>query len=100
MRQLWVEQYRPTNKEDYVFKDEKQRKQIDKWLSSGALPHMLLSGSPGTGKCLAAETMVKVRLTAEIDGVMQAVEHTLPIIEVFRAYSAENIEYETPEEVI
>lgn len=100
MRQLWVEQYRPTNKEDYVFKDEKQRKQIDKWLSSGALPHMLLSGSPGTGKCLAAETMVKVRLTAEIDGVMQTVEHTMPIIEVFRAYSAENIEYETPEEVI
>ena len=37
MKQLWVEQYRPKSKDDYVFKDDKQRKQIDNWLKGGAL---------------------------------------------------------------
>lgn len=58
MRQLWSEKYRPRHIKDYVFKDEKQKKQIAKWIEGGALPHMLLSGSPGTGK----STLVKVLL--------------------------------------
>ncbi|HEY6437342.1 MAG TPA: AAA family ATPase, partial [Ignavibacteriaceae bacterium] len=36
----------------------KQKSQIQKWSASGALPHMLLSGSPGTGK----STLIKVLL--------------------------------------
>ena len=58
MRQLWTESYRPKGLDGYVFKDTKQRKQIDQWLSQGALPHMLLSGAPGTGK----STLIKVLL--------------------------------------
>jgi DNA polymerase III delta prime subunit len=58
MKQLWVEKYRPPGLDGYVFKDERQRKQIDQWLKEGALPHMLLSGSPGTGK----STLIKVLL--------------------------------------
>lgn len=58
MRELWTELYRPKGLDGYVFKDRKQRTQIDKWLESGALPHMLLSGSPGTGK----STLIKVLL--------------------------------------
>jgi DNA polymerase III delta prime subunit len=58
MKQLWTESYRPKGIDGYVFKDEKQRKQIDKWSKGGALPHMLLSGSPGTGK----STLIKVLL--------------------------------------
>ncbi len=58
MKELWSEKYRPKNIKDYVFKDEKQKKQIAKWIEGGALPHMLLSGSPGTGK----STLVKVLL--------------------------------------
>lgn len=58
MKELWTEKYRPKKISDYVFKDEKQKKQIAKWISSGALPHMLLSGSPGTGK----STLIKVLL--------------------------------------
>ena len=58
MRQLWSEKYRPRHIKDYVFKDTKQKKQIEQWISSGALPHMLLSGSPGTGK----STLMKVLL--------------------------------------
>lgn len=59
MKQLWTEVYRPTKVKDYVFKDVKQSKQIANWIAGGALPHMLLSGSPGTGK----STLIKVLLS-------------------------------------
>jgi DNA polymerase III delta prime subunit len=58
MKELWVEKYRPPTLDGYVFKDKNQKKQIERWISGGALPHMLLSGSPGTGK----STLIKVLL--------------------------------------
>jgi replication factor C small subunit len=58
VKELWTEKYRPPLLDGYVFKDQRQRKLIDKWLTQGALPHMLLSGSPGTGK----STLIKVLL--------------------------------------
>lgn len=58
MKNLWTETYRPTSIKDYVFKDEKQKRQIDKWLTDGALPHMLLSGAPGTGKTTLAKVLL------------------------------------------
>jgi replication factor C small subunit len=58
VKELWVEKYRPYKLDGYVFKDKNQRKQIDRWIAEGALPHMLLSGSPGTGK----STLVKALL--------------------------------------
>lgn len=59
MKELWTELYRPKSIKEYVFKDQKQKRQIEKWISDGALPHMLLSGAPGTGKT----TLAKVLLT-------------------------------------
>jgi DNA polymerase III delta prime subunit len=58
MKKLWSEKYRPSGLAGYVFKDGKQKKQIEQWISQGALPHMLLSGAPGTGK----STLVKILL--------------------------------------
>jgi len=58
MKQLWVEQYRPNNVNDYVFRDSKQRKQIEGWIAEGALPHLLFSGAPGTGKTTLAKVLL------------------------------------------
>jgi replication factor C small subunit len=58
MKELWTEKYRPNGIKDYVFKDQKQKKQIEKWLAEGALPHMLLSGAPGTGKTTLAKVLL------------------------------------------
>lgn len=58
MQELWTELYRPKGLAGYVFKDAKQKQQIEQWVSQGALPHMLLSGSPGTGKSTLIKSLL------------------------------------------
>ena len=57
-KELWVEKYRPSTVKDYVFKDETQRKQVQNWISDGGIPHLLFSGSPGTGKTTIAKVLI------------------------------------------
>jgi len=61
MKKLWVEAYRPKTIEDYVFKDEHQRKQIQTWIKDESIPHLLFSGSAGIGKTTMA--LIIYRLT-------------------------------------
>jgi len=58
MKELWVEKYRPKSVSDYVFRDEKQKKQVKSWVESGAIPHLLFSGAAGTGKTTLAKVLL------------------------------------------
>jgi replication factor C small subunit len=56
--QLWVEKYRPNTIEEYVFVDERQKQQVQGWLQEESIPHLLLSGDPGTGKTTLAKVLI------------------------------------------
>ena len=58
MKQLWVEKYRPTTVDGYVFVDDNQRKQVQAWIKNGSIPQLLFSGSPGTGKTTLAKMLI------------------------------------------
>jgi len=58
MKELWVEKYRPTKIADYVFRDNAQKKQVQSWLDSKAIPHLLFSGAAGTGKTTLAKVLL------------------------------------------
>ena len=55
---LWVEKYRPQSVSDYVFVDERQKQQVEGWIANGTIPHLLLSGDPGTGKTTLAKVLI------------------------------------------
>lgn len=67
MKQLWVEQYRPDTINGYVFTDPAQRQTVETWVNQGSIPHLLLSGSPGTGKTTLAKILIKALNVDEYD---------------------------------
>jgi replication factor C small subunit len=59
MKQLWVEAYRPSDVDGYVFRDEAQRTQVKQWIKEGVIPHLLFSGAAGIGKTTLAKILIK-----------------------------------------
>lgn len=55
---LWTEKYRPSKTVDYVFVDDRQKAQVEKWIKNGEIPNLLLSGEPGTGKTTLAKVLI------------------------------------------
>lgn len=58
MKELWVEKYRPSKIDGYVFRDAHQRKQVETWIKDKSIPHLLLSGSAGIGKTTLAKILI------------------------------------------
>ena len=58
MKELWVEKYRPNTVDGYVFVDQAQREQVQQWIKDGSIPHLMLSGSAGTGKTTLAKLLI------------------------------------------
>ena len=67
MHDLWVEKFRPKTIEEYVFRDEEQKHQVQGWIDSGAIPHLLFSGAPGVGKTTLAKVLLNELKVNEYD---------------------------------
>lgn len=58
MKELWVEKYRPKTVDEYVFRDDNQRQQVQSWIKNKSIPHLLFSGSAGIGKTTLAKVLL------------------------------------------
>jgi DNA polymerase III delta prime subunit len=70
MKELWVEKYRPSTLDGYVFKDEHQKSQIESWIKEGSIPHLLFSGNAGVGKTTLAKILVNMLNVQDSDVLM------------------------------
>jgi len=57
MKELWVEKYRPSKLDGYVFRDNHQKSQVESWVKQGTIPHLLFSGNAGIGKTTLAKIL-------------------------------------------
>jgi len=55
---LWVEKYRPSAIEDYIFHDGHQRASFEVMIANKTIPHLLLSGVQGSGKTTIARILI------------------------------------------
>lgn len=56
---LWVEKYRPTKLDDYIFQDSALKNFVEKSITNKSIPHLLLTGVQGTGKTTLAHLLLR-----------------------------------------
>jgi len=66
LNQIWTEKYRPRSVSDYVFVDTEVQNQVEHWISTKSIPHLLLYGPAGTGKTTLAKVLVN---ELEVDSI-------------------------------
>jgi len=67
MKELWVEKYRPSTIDGYVFRDNHQKEQIQSWIKQKSIPHLLFSGSAGIGKTTLAKILFNESEVNDLD---------------------------------
>jgi replication factor C small subunit len=67
MIELWTDKYRPKTVDGYVFRDTKQQSQVKRWIADKSIPHLLLSGTAGTGKTSMARMLIHELGVEEMD---------------------------------
>lgn len=58
VQELWVEKYRPKTVDEYVFRDQRLKNQVETWIQEKTIPHLLLYGPAGTGKSSLARILI------------------------------------------
>lgn len=58
IKKLWVEAYRPSTLDEYIFQNPEQKKQFTQMIQAREIPHLLLSGPQGTGKTSMSKMLV------------------------------------------
>lgn len=58
MKDIWVEKYRPRTVNEYVFKNQSHKRQVENWVTDKSIPHLLFAGSAGTGKTTLARVLI------------------------------------------
>jgi DNA polymerase III delta prime subunit len=66
-KRLWVQSYRPATLEGYVFQSEQQKEQLTRLAGSGDIPHLLLTGTQGSGKTTLALILINALEVDEVD---------------------------------
>lgn len=67
MKELWTEKYRPKTIDGYVFRDEHQKAQIQRWIKEGTIPHLLFSGNAGIDKTTLARILLNELQVNDLD---------------------------------
>ena len=58
LNKLWVEKYRPSTIDDYVFHSPEQKKIVTSFVQNQEFPNILLSGIQGSGKTTLAKILI------------------------------------------
>lgn len=88
---LWVEKYRPNSLKDYVFKNKDVKDQIEYMIRNPEnkripIPHLLFSGSAGTGKCIDGSENITI--------ITEGFKSVITFKTLFTIFNADDLEYE------
>jgi len=67
INQLWVEKYRPSTTDGYVFTDSDTRTLIEHWISDKSIPNVLFYGPAGTGKTTLSKILINSVEVEDVD---------------------------------
>ena len=56
---LWTEKYRPQTVDQYIFHDTHLKAAVYRMIADKSIPHLLLSGTAGSGKTTLAQILIR-----------------------------------------